>query len=70
MFRLGSPLGRVAIGDPISKDELLKMAERVWRERGVAVIWPEDIVNEFDRQAVINAATGLYGERGRNGKAT
>ena len=36
-----------------------------WHQRGLLVIYPEDIADEWHRQAVINAAAGLYGQRGQ-----
>jgi hypothetical protein len=39
------------------------MAQRAWTERGVAVLWPEEIANDWDRQAVVNIANQKYGNR-------
>lgn len=41
------------------------MARRVWLDRGIAVLWPEEIGNEFDRQAVVNVAEKIYGKADR-----
>lgn len=35
----------------------------LWHRRGVAVIDPEDILDEWLRQAVINYANGAYGQQ-------
>jgi hypothetical protein len=48
---------------PLNAGELKKMAAAAWHSFGIAVIKPEEIINSFDRQAVINAADKLYGER-------
>ena len=39
------------------------MARRAWLERGIIILWPEKIANEWDRQHVLNIASGLYGKR-------
>ena len=43
--------------------QLLAMGARAWRDYGIAVFRPEDLSNEFDRQAVVNAAVRRYGKR-------
>lgn len=37
----------------------------LWKTRGVAVIDPEDINDDWERQVVINNADKLYGRRGK-----
>ncbi len=39
------------------------MARRAWLERGIIILWPERIANAWDRQHVLNIASGLYGKR-------
>lgn len=41
------------------------MAQRreLWHRLGVAVIDPEDINNDWERQQIINQAESLYGKR-------
>ena len=36
---------------------------RLWHQLGVAVIDPNDINNDWERQQVINQAEALYGKR-------
>lgn len=36
--------------------------KKLWQELGVAVIDPDNINNDFDRQHVINQAEKLYGK--------
>ena len=48
---------------PLDDDELYRLAAAAWHKEGIIVLRPERIVNEFDRQAVINAADTLYGKR-------
>jgi hypothetical protein len=62
---LRSPLGRVAAKAPANLAEMWSMRRRAWRESGVLVLRPEELTDDFARQALINAATRLFGERPR-----
>ena len=44
-------------------DELISMRRAAWRAQGIAVIRPADIRDDWLRQAVVNEATRLYGQR-------
>ena len=46
-----------------TEDELFAMRRAAWRKQGIVVIVPDDIRNEWTRQAVVNEATRLYGRR-------
>ena len=46
------------------ENEMEMMAGRAWRERGIAILWPDRIKDERDRQRVLNIARNVYGERG------
>lgn len=48
---------------PIDSKEMEAMARRAWHERGIAILWPERIKDEWDRQHVLNIANALYGKR-------
>lgn len=48
-----------------SLDDLLAMAQRAWRERGIVVLWPERITDDWTRQAIVNAAEAAYGKRSK-----
>ncbi|WP_044563694.1 hypothetical protein [Azospirillum sp. B4] len=48
---------------PSTPDDLKSMAIAAWHKRGVAMIRPDDLPNEFDRLAVEAIATTLYGKR-------
>jgi len=48
---------------PADAKEMEAMAQRVWRERGIAILWPDKIRNEWDRQHILNIACALYGKR-------
>jgi hypothetical protein len=44
------------------------MARRAWRERGIVILWPERIRDDWDRQHLVNLANHFYGQRdGRSG---
>jgi hypothetical protein len=44
-------------------DELFAMRRAAWRKQGIAVIRPADVHDEIIRQALVNEATRLYGQR-------
>jgi hypothetical protein len=48
---------------PTDAKEMEAMARRAWRERGIVILWPDKIKDEWDRQHVLNIATDLYGKR-------
>jgi hypothetical protein len=48
---------------PADPKELEAMARRAWRERGIVILWPDRIKDEWDRQHVLNLANDLYGKR-------
>ena len=51
--------GRTAPTD----EELLAMRRAAWRTRGVIMLTPEDVRDDWTRQALINEANRLYGRR-------
>ncbi|MCZ6745542.1 MAG: hypothetical protein O7D31_12825 [Alphaproteobacteria bacterium] len=58
-----SQLARHVPAPATTPAQLLAMAARAWRDHGIALFRPEDLSNDFDRQAVVNAAVRMYGER-------
>lgn len=48
---------------PANSKEMEAMARRAWRERGIVILWPDRIKDEWDRQHVLNIASDLYGKR-------
>lgn len=48
---------------PADPKELEAMARRAWRERGIAILWPDKIKDAWDRQHIFNIANDLYGKR-------
>jgi len=51
-----------------SDDDLLAMREAAWSHQGVVVLRPEDIRDDWTRQALINEANRLYGRRPRGAR--
>ncbi len=58
-----SSLARAAANSPTAADEVLGMRQAAWRQQGVVVLRPEDICDDWIRQALINEANRLYGRR-------
>ena len=56
---LERPLPRTATND----DELFVMRRAAWRKQGIAVLRIDDVADDIIRQAVVNEATRLYGQR-------
>ena len=48
---------------PVDSKEMEAMAQRAWRERGIVILRPDKIRDEWDRQHVLNIAVNLYGKR-------
>ena len=48
---------------PPDAKQLEAMARRAWRDRGIVILWPERIRDDWDRQHVVNLANSLYGSR-------
>ena len=46
-----------------TEQELFAMRRAAWRRQGIAVIRPADVRDEIIRQAFVNEATRLYGQR-------
>ena len=51
-----------------SDDDLLAMRQAAWRTQGVVVLRPEDVRDDWTRQALINEANRLYGRRPGGGQ--
>jgi hypothetical protein len=48
---------------PPTEQELFVMRRAAWRRQGIVVIRPADVRDEIIRQALVNEATRLYGQR-------
>jgi hypothetical protein len=58
-----SCLARARARTTPSDEDLLAMRRAAWRSQGVVVLRPEDIRDDWTRQALINEANRLYGRR-------
>jgi len=58
-----SSLANSVMSGPTSTGELDVMRRRTWREQGVVALRPEDITDEWLRQAVVNEAVKRWGRR-------
>ena len=51
-----------------SDEDLLTMRRAAWRTQGVVVLRPDDVRDDWTRQALINEANRLYGRRSGGGR--
>jgi hypothetical protein len=58
-----SSLARAAARSPSPETELVAMRRAAWRHQGVVVIRPEEVRDDWTRQALVNEANRLYGRR-------
>ena len=45
------------------RQQVREQSEKAWHERGIAVIPVDELVSDWDQQAIINIANQLYGRR-------
>jgi hypothetical protein len=45
------------------QQKVAEQSRKAWRERGIAMIPVDDLISDWDRQAVTNIANKLYGSR-------
>jgi hypothetical protein len=57
------PLRGTPEAPPPDGKALEEMARRAWRERGIVILWPERIRDDWDRQHLVNLANLFYGPR-------
>lgn len=62
---LASPLGRRAAKRTAGEGDLRDMRAAAWHRQGIVVLRPEEIDDDWTRQAVVNEANRLYGRRVR-----
>ena len=55
--------GPSAYADERRKQEVAEGSRRAWQERGIAMIAVDDLLDDLERQMVINIANRLYGKR-------
>ena len=58
-----SSLARAVAREPLLETELVAMRRAAWRHQGVVVLRPDDVRDDWTRQALINEANRLYGRR-------
>ena len=58
-----SSLARARARHAVKGEDLLAMRRAAWRQQGVVVLRPEDVRDDWTRQALINEANRLYGRR-------
>ena len=63
MSDLRSSLSRHQPRRPAEPDQLRRMRAAAWLGQGVVVIRPEDVEDDWIRQAIMNEADRLYGKR-------
>jgi hypothetical protein len=60
-----SSLGRHQLRRSLEADQLRRMRAAAWHGQGVIVLRPEDVEDDWIRQAIVNEADRLYGKRNR-----
>ncbi len=58
-----SSLARVASHNPASDDDLMELRREAWRQQSVIMLRPEDVRDDWTRQALVNEANRLFGPR-------
>jgi hypothetical protein len=58
-----SSLARAAAPIPSPDTELVAMRQAAWRHQGIVVLRPDEVRDDWTRQALINEANRLYGRR-------
>lgn len=61
-----SCLARTQARTAPTDEDLLAMRRAAWRKQGVIMLRPEDVQDDWTRQALINEAERLYGRRLRD----
>ncbi|KGM34491.1 hypothetical protein [Inquilinus limosus] len=60
-----SSLSRRQPRPPTEIEQLRRMRAAAWHGQGVVVIRPEEVEDDWIRQAIVNEADRLYGKRNR-----
>ena len=63
-----SSMARAQARTAPSDDDLQAMRRAAWRTQGVIMIRPEDVRDDWTRQALVNEANRLYGRRSGGGR--
>ena len=67
MTALRSSLARHLGSTPMDEAEVRRLAAAVWHRKGVALIDPANVRNDFARQAIVTEAERQYGKRDTGG---
>ena len=51
-----------------SDEDLQAMRRAAWRQQGVIMLRPDDVRDDWTRQALVNEANRLYGQRPGGGR--
>ena len=62
MTRLRSSWPRI-VRDPRDRADAELVVADLWRSNGIAVFWPDQLSDDWERATVSNIATRLYGRR-------
>jgi hypothetical protein len=63
-----SCLARTQPRSALSDEDLLAMRRAAWRTQGVMMLRPEDVRDDWTRQALINEVERLYGRHLGDGR--
>jgi hypothetical protein len=63
-----SCLARAQARTTPTDEELLAMRRAAWRHQGVIMLRPQDVRDDWTRQALVNEANRLYGRRLGDGR--
>jgi hypothetical protein len=63
-----SCLARAQTRTAPTDEDLLAMRRAAWRQQGVIMLRPEEVRDDWIRQALINEANRLYGHRPGGGR--
>ena len=58
-----SSLSRHQPRSPMETEQLQRLRAAAWHGQGVVVIRPEEVEDDWIRQAIVNEADRLYGKR-------
>ena len=63
-----SCLARRQLRTTPTDEDLLAMRRAAWRKQGVIMLRPEEVRDDWTRQALVNEANRLYGRRPGDGR--
>lgn len=56
------PLGKRQPKDPLSDNDIRKWARLAYHQKNIALIWIDDIPDDWTRQIIKNEADRIYGK--------